>query len=488
MTQSFDEMSAPGLRIPRIRKIAAMFAVKLRSLFELVFARQEPQSPGRRRYRSIAHALLTGVAGKGVNLLVLFVSVPLSLSCLGVARYGIWIAMTSVLSWLSIADVGLGNGLMNLLADARGREREDLAQRYIATAFWGLAVIAATLAALSLPVVERINWQYLLNIRDIAVADETRSAMLVAVWCFLLALPLSIVSKVYVGYQQGAPANAWAAASSLAELVALVLVTQARGGLVALTIAVLGTRALVLFANACYLFGYRRPDLAPLPWRIDLGSLRAIFGVGVLFFLSQMQSLLVFQSDVLIISHFLGPGSITPYSVTFRLFAYVNVPLQLAAPYFLAAFGEAHGRGDAGWVRLAFRRLLLGSLCWTLPLLFVLDIGYRLIISKWAGAEALPGQALVLWMSGWTLLLAITTPMFIVLTATRNFARMVGFAYVAAALNVLLAIVLAQRFGVVGVSAGMVLANAICCVAPYVAETLRFFRRSMPLPRAVCIP
>jgi len=465
-----------------------MFALKLRSLFELVFARHEPQSPGRRRYRNIAHALLTGMAGKGVNLLVLFFSVPLSLHCLGAERYGIWIAMTSVLSWLSIADIGLGNGLMNLLADARGREREDLAQRYVATAFWGLAIIAATLGVLALPVVDRINWQYLLNIRDVAVAAETRTAMLVAVWCFLLALPLSIVSKVYIGYQQGAPANAWAAASSLAELAALVVVTQAGAGLVALTIAVLGTRALVLFVNACYLFGYRRPDLAPSPWRIDLGSLRAIFGVGALFFLSQMQSLLVFQSDVLIISHFLGPRSITPYSVTFRLFAYVIVPLQLASPYLLAAFGEAHSRGDLAWVRLAFRRLLLASLCWTLPFLLALDIGYRFIIAKWAGVEAIPGQGLVLWMSGWTLLLAGTTPMFVVLTATRNFARMVGFAYAAAVLNVLLAIVLAQRFGVVGVTAAMVIANAACCIVPYILETLRFFRRGVSVAPTVCTP
>lgn len=465
-----------------------MFVVKLRSLLKIVFARHEPQSPGQRRYRNIAHAVLTGAAGKGVNLLVLLVSVPMALGCLGVERYGIWIAMTSVLSWLSVADVGLGNGLMNLLADARGREREDLAQRYIATAFWGLAVIAATLAALTLPVVDSINWRYLLNIKDMAVAEETRTAMLVAVWCFLFALPLSIVSKVYIGYQRGAPANAWAAASSLAELAALVLVTRARGGLVALTIAVLGVRALVLFANACYLFGYRRPDLAPSPRRIDVASLRAIFGVGILFFMGQMQSLLVFQSDVVIISHFLGPGSITAYSVTFRLFAYVNVPLQLASPYFLSAFGEAHARGDLAWVRLAFRRLLLASLGWTLPLLFILDIAYRLIISKWAGAEALPDHRLVLWMSGWTLLLTAVTPMFIVLTATRNFARMVGFAYVAAVANVLLAIVLAQRFGVVGVSAAMVLANAACCFVPYVLETLRFFRRGIPLPSAVCTP
>lgn len=53
-----------------------MFTVKLRSLFGIVFARHEPQSPGRRRYHNIAHALLTGVAGKGVNQLALLVSVP----------------------------------------------------------------------------------------------------------------------------------------------------------------------------------------------------------------------------------------------------------------------------------------------------------------------------------------------------------------------------------------------------------------------------
>ena len=71
-------------------------SLRLRALVALLLARQEPQSLGQRRYQRIIQATVTAVLGKGINVLVLLISVPLTLGYLGGERYGIWIAMTTV--------------------------------------------------------------------------------------------------------------------------------------------------------------------------------------------------------------------------------------------------------------------------------------------------------------------------------------------------------------------------------------------------------
>jgi len=442
----------------------------------MLLGQSEPQGVSRQRYQRIAQAFSASVLAKGVNLIVLLISVPLTLGYLGPERYGLWIAMTSVLSWLAISDIGLANGLMNLLADAHGRERPDQAQGYVAATFWGLALIALLVGIVSTPLSEWVDWRRLLNIGSSDAAAELRSALLLAIWCFALSLPLSVVPKVYIAHQEGALASAWSAVSSVGGLAAIVLVTHWNGGLVALTAAFFGCQTLVNLLSAVHLFGVKHRKLRPSIRLVNLDNLRAVLPMSALFFLSQIQSLLVFQTDVLVISHFLGPSAVTPYSVTFRLFAYVNVPLQLATPYFLSAIGEANARRDFPWIRLAFRRLLLASVVWAVPAILGFTIFYAPVITAWAGRQAVPGQGLVLWMGLWTFLLAFGTPMFVVLNATRNFARMVGFAYVAGVANVALSIIFVQRFGAAGVVAATALANGLCAVVPYCYETWKYLQ------------
>jgi O-antigen/teichoic acid export membrane protein len=46
------------------------------------------------------------------------ISVPLTLTYLGSERYGMWMAISSIVALLAFADFGLGNGLVNAIAVA----------------------------------------------------------------------------------------------------------------------------------------------------------------------------------------------------------------------------------------------------------------------------------------------------------------------------------------------------------------------------------
>lgn len=53
---------------------------------------------------------------KPVAMILSFVYVPLALSYLGDERYGVWATISSFVSWLSLCDIGIGNGLKNNLS------------------------------------------------------------------------------------------------------------------------------------------------------------------------------------------------------------------------------------------------------------------------------------------------------------------------------------------------------------------------------------
>ena len=50
---------------------------------------------------------------KLLSVIISFISVPLTYNYLGVDRYGIWLTITSMVAFLTFADLGLGISLIN---------------------------------------------------------------------------------------------------------------------------------------------------------------------------------------------------------------------------------------------------------------------------------------------------------------------------------------------------------------------------------------
>ena len=58
---------------------------------------------------------------KGIDVAIGFLLVPLVLTYLDQTRYGIWLTMTSLVSWFTFMNIGLGHGLKNKFAEARAK-------------------------------------------------------------------------------------------------------------------------------------------------------------------------------------------------------------------------------------------------------------------------------------------------------------------------------------------------------------------------------
>src|SRR6516162_7780652 len=108
----------------------------------LLSGRAGEGSASLRRYGAIARGGAAGAAARLVALAANLIAVPLTLHHLGSERYGLWASLFSLLSWLTLADLGLTNGLLTNLSAAFARQRSDLARAYVSASLWGLCAIA----------------------------------------------------------------------------------------------------------------------------------------------------------------------------------------------------------------------------------------------------------------------------------------------------------------------------------------------------------
>src|SRR5436190_14295296 len=117
-----------------------------------------PEGRARERWRRVLVTAAAAFASRGIGILTLLVTVPLTLHYLGPERYGLWMTISSVIALLGFADLGLGNGLVNALAAAHGRDNHAEARALVSNAFFLLAAIAAALGTLFLVSYPWISW------------------------------------------------------------------------------------------------------------------------------------------------------------------------------------------------------------------------------------------------------------------------------------------------------------------------------------------
>ena len=154
------------------------------------------------RYRRIALTTVSGMTVRTVGSLLGLVTVPLVLAYLGKERFGLWAIITTLVAWVSLFDLGIANGLVNMLSAAHGRDEPDEAGRYLSTAFFALVIMAAVLCVVTAIGLGLVPWGSLLGARGVVDEATIRWSVAAALGIFILSLPFSVTQQVYAAYQR----------------------------------------------------------------------------------------------------------------------------------------------------------------------------------------------------------------------------------------------------------------------------------------------
>jgi O-antigen/teichoic acid export membrane protein len=295
-------------------------------------------------------------------------------------------------------------------------------------------------------------------------SEVTKTAALAAT-LMLIGLPVSLGSRIFAGYQEVHLNNLVVGCGTIANLSGLLVGIALRVSMPWLFfVSTAGTTLCNLTALAA-LFWFRpwlRPRCTLLAWP----ATRELLISGSGFLLIQIAGAVVFSSDNVVVSHYLGAAQVTPYNVTWRLVGLTAVLQSLVFPALWPAYAEAYARGDLGWMRQAFR-LMMRS---TLALNLVCGVGLiafgKTAIRWWAGEAAVPSLMLLAVMALWAVISGCMTAESCLLAAVNRTRAQGVLSIIAAAANLALSIVLVQRIGAVGVIGGTILSYLLVLVVP----------------------
>ena len=420
------------------------------------------------RHRRAMLATLATIAARFATIAVAVVSIPLTLNFLGPERFGLWVTISSFQLLLVFADFGLGNGLVNLIAEADGAEDRLAIRKAVSNAFFllvGVAVFGGVIAALIVP---GVDWAQLFNARSPDAIAETGPAVAVFALCLLLNLPLGIVARVQIGLQEGFANGIWTVLGNLLALAGLVIAIRFGAGLPWLILALFGGPIVAAALNGLVLFGLRRPWARPVRGDADGAVVARLLRVGSMFFVLQLVMSVAYQTDVVVAASALGPTAAAEYAIAYRLFMVGPALVTMAVMTLWPAYGEAAIRHDFDWIRRSLRRsirLAFGlSLAWCALVLLL----HEPLLRLWIGTSIQPSFALLLGMSAWAIASTTFNAVGVLLNGISVMKFQVVVGVVMGVASIALSVFLAWRVGVAGIIWGTVIAYLLCSVLPTV--------------------
>jgi O-antigen/teichoic acid export membrane protein len=364
---------------------------------------------------------------------------------------------------------------MNAVSEAHGREDRQAAINSVSSGFVMLAAVAGLILAAFAVAYPFIPWARVFNVKSPVAIREAGPAMAVFVACFAVNLPLGVVQRVQMGYQEGFLNSLWESAGKVLGLLGLLLVIYLKAGIAWLVLAVAGGPVLAWLLNSLFLFGSRRPWLRPRWDYATFTCAKKIFRIGILFFLLQVTFSLAFTSDNLVAAQVLGPEAVTQYSIASRIFSVALLMATLLSAPLWPAYGEALARGDIPWIkRTLIRSLVLTFFIAGIPSLFFVIWG-PWIIRLWVGPQISPPFLLLLGLGIWTTISAVGAALAMFFNGANilRFQVVCGLIMAVSALGA--KIWLAQAIGLPGIIWGTIIAYILFTAIPLSFYTINYF-------------
>jgi len=297
---------------------------------------------------------------KILSIVISFLQIRISLDFLSSSVYGLWLTIISFTSWVSILDLGFGNGMRNKLTAAIAENDIITARKYLSTGYILIGGLFLGVILIVSPLILFTEWQKLLHISNDEAAKIKLSLLIVFV-SFCLQFVLKLVTSVYFAYQKVARADVFAFISqALIFIVILILKLFAKQGSllafsVIFSIIPLLTYAVVNF----FAFKNRFKQLTPSFAFFKKAYIKDISQIGGQFFVIQISALIMYSTDNVIINYFLGAESVTQYSIPYRLFIFVVLAFQLILPPYWSMIIKAAKEKDIHWINNAVKKLIV---------------------------------------------------------------------------------------------------------------------------------
>jgi len=254
------------------------------------------------------------------GIAISFVLIPLTIRYVDATNYGIWLTLSSIITWAAVFDIGLGNGLKNKLAEAITLNDLSRAKSYVSSTYAVLILISAVLFTVVYFINPYINWHRILNVPyNVYPGLNYLVAIIFAFFCMQFIVQL--INTVLTASQTPAIPALFNVLGQLFTLIGVLLLMRfTQGSLTYLVCVITGIPVAILILGSIWFYSGSYHAIAPGFKSVNFKYARQLLGAGGAFFIIQIVALVLYETDNIVITQLFGPRDVTTFNIAFKLF------------------------------------------------------------------------------------------------------------------------------------------------------------------------
>jgi len=324
---------------------------------------------------------------KILNIISSFIIIPITINYVNTEIYGIWLTLYSIVTWFSVFDIGLGNGLRNTLAKCLANNEYIKSKQTVSTAYIIISIISLTILSIGIVVIYILNWEEILKIPN-DYDGNIKQTLVLFMFGFCLRFVAQLISNIFFALQKAYLSELLLLLGNLLTLTLILcfknfftdklqflVFVLVYPGIICMIIY-----SLVFFKSKAYSF------LSPSISFYDQKSIKDLFSLGIKFFILQCSSVISYSIVNFLILRFLSADEVTKYNIAYKYFSILLIANNIICTPLWSTFTEAYVKKDYTWMKSTIKYLIYIWLFWcfiAIIMVSVSDFMYKL----WTGID-----------------------------------------------------------------------------------------------------
>lgn len=437
-----------------------------------IYVKQLKKELGNIMNNSIGRSMLLSMLCKVSSMSLMLIYTPILLRYLGEEAYGVWATVLSIVNWINYFDIGIGNGMRNILTIHIARNEDEEVRKDVSTAYVAISFISL--------IVFFIGTIFIMKLDEHAVFKTELDIKFTFVISFLFVcinFVLSLSKILLYVIQQAEKVNGMTFFTQAINLCGI-LILSFLGKKNILYVAILvGMSGLVINLFFSIRIWNKYHSLMPHIKFYAKDRLQNICGVGIKFFLIQICGIILYSTDNIIIIQLFGASSVTPYQTAHSAFGVVNTLYTAAISPLWAQYTVAKEQQNYEWIKKIIKKseklmLIIGIV------LLAECIFYKPIAVIWLQKKLYYDNGLIIMMAIYNFVYIWTSIYSIACNGMGRINLQLYLSIVGAILNIPLSFFFGNLLNMR--STGVLLATIICmliAIIPMVIDVQKFLNK-----------
>lgn len=316
--------------------------------------------------RTIAVNVAGAFVVRGAALVVSLFTMPAYLRFFdNNATLGIWFTILSVLNWVLMFDLGLGNGLRNKLPGCLIEGDHEKAKEYIASTYAGTGFIVVVWIIIGVFAIRLVNWNNFLNISTDDVGSQALATSIgITFFGVMLQFVLKTITSILYAIQKSAIVNFLSLITSILTL-SLVLIIPSAGterNLIHMAIVNVIAANVPLLLATIVVFSTELKEYVPKANNISVARMKEVLNIGITLLWLTLVMMVISSTNELLITKLTNSASVVDFQVYYKVFNTISSIFALALAPIWSAVTKASAEREYQWINKLYHRLLLMAL------------------------------------------------------------------------------------------------------------------------------